>query len=100
MKKTLIRYKTAPERAQENQELIEKVFAELKAKSPDGVRYMVLRLADGTFLHFVGAAEDRGSAITGLDAFKSFQSGVKARCIDGPHVSEAFIVGNYGMHRE
>ncbi len=42
---TLIRYKASPEREAENQQLIERVFAELRAKSPEDVRYMVLRLA-------------------------------------------------------
>jgi len=44
MKRTLIRYKTKPDLAQENQRLIESVFAELEAKSPDGVRYLVFAL--------------------------------------------------------
>ena len=38
MKRTVVRYKAKPEMAQENQRLIENVFAELHAKSPDGVR--------------------------------------------------------------
>ena len=36
MKGALIRYKVRPEAADENQHLIEKVFTELHAKSPDG----------------------------------------------------------------
>ena len=46
MKRTLIRYKTTPEMADENAELIAGVFAELKATEPDGVRYLSLRLED------------------------------------------------------
>src|SRR3989442_1255096 len=64
MKRTLVRYKTKPDRAQENQRLIESVFAELEAKSPDGIRYLVLRLDDGTFVHFV--AVDPKVAVTAL----------------------------------
>ena len=41
MRRTLIRYKTRPEATQQNRKLIEDVFYELQAKSPDGVRYMV-----------------------------------------------------------
>ena len=57
MKRTVVRYKAKPEKVEENQRLIEKVFQELHAKSPGGVRYLALRLGDGTFVHF--AAVDR-----------------------------------------
>ena len=96
MKQTLIRYKTRPDAADENQRLIEGVFAELQAKSPEGVRYMALRLADGSFLHFVETG-DGDSPLPALDAFRAFQSGIRARCIEPPQPSEATIVGNYRM---
>ena len=35
MKRTLVRYRTKPEHAQENERLIEKVFQELRARSPE-----------------------------------------------------------------
>jgi hypothetical protein len=38
MTRTLIRYKTKPEMADRNAELIAGVFAELKAAQPEGVR--------------------------------------------------------------
>jgi len=97
MKGTLIRYKAAPDRADENQQLIENVFAELHQKKPDGVRYMVLRLADGSFVHFVVRAPDRTGAITDLGAFKTFQQGIKERTVEAPQSNEATVVGNYGM---
>ncbi len=100
MNGTLIRYKASPERAEENQQLIEKVFAELRAKSPNDVRYMVLRLDDGTFLHFVVGAPERTSAITELEAFRSFQQGIKQRSVEPPQRSGAIVVGNYAMLRE
>src|SRR6202035_538913 len=46
MKRTLIRYKTRPESADRNAELIAGVFEELKAAKPAGVRYLSLRLDD------------------------------------------------------
>jgi hypothetical protein len=74
MKRTLIRYKTKPDRTQENQRLIESVFEELEAKSPDGVQYLVVRLDDGTFVHFVAVdTKDAASPIPGLEAFQLFQ---------------------------
>jgi hypothetical protein len=42
MKRTVVRYKTKPERAAENARLIEKVFQELQANSSGGVRYLAV----------------------------------------------------------
>ena len=69
-KRTLIRYKTKPERTEENEQLIEGVFADLHAKSPEGVRYLALRLGDGTFVHFV-AVETKESD-SGARRFSGF----------------------------
>ena len=59
MKRTLIRYKTKPDRTDENEALIKAVFRELHAKSPEGMRYMSLSLADGSFVHFVENEADQ-----------------------------------------
>jgi radical SAM superfamily enzyme with C-terminal helix-hairpin-helix motif len=98
MKCTIVRYKTKPETAQENERLIQQVFQELQAKSPQGVRYLALKLGDGTFIHFSTVeAEDEASPIPQLDAFRSFQSGIKERCVEPPQLSAVTIVGNYRM---
>lgn len=99
MKRTLIRYKTRPEMTEPNRRLIEAVFAELHAKSPEGLRYMTLMLADGSFLHFVEAG-DGDSPLPAMDAFRAFQSGIRERCAEPPQFSEATIVGNYRMLSE
>lgn len=96
MKRTLIRYQTKPEAADTNAKLVEAVFAELKAKAPEGVRYLSLRLDDGVFVHFVEQS-DGPSALLKLDAFQAFQSGIRERCIDPPQASGATILGNYQM---
>ena len=64
MKRTLIRYRTKPELADQNAALIAAVFAELKAAKPEGVRYLSLRLDDGTFVHFVETAPDAAGVLT------------------------------------
>jgi hypothetical protein len=97
MKRTLIRYKTKPELADKNAELIAGVFAELKAAKPEGLRYLSLRLDDDTFVHFVESEADSGSALPSLAAFKAFQSGIRERCIEPPQAGSATIVGNYRM---
>ena len=98
MKRTLIRYKTRPEAADKNAELIAAVFAELKAAQPEGVRYLSLRLEDDTFIHLVeSAADDGSSALPKLAAFGAFQSGIRERCAEPPLASSATVVGNYRM---
>ena len=100
MKRTLIRYKTKPDMADKNAELIAAVFAELKATEPEGLRYLSLRLDDNTFVHFVESESDSGSALPAMEAFKAFQSGIRERCVEPPQPNGATIVGNYRMLRE
>jgi hypothetical protein len=101
MKRTMVRYKVKPEYAEENARLIQKVFEELHAKSPAGVRYLVLRLDDGTFVHLSTAdTEDGASPIPRLEAFGRFQNGIKERCIEPPQSSDVTIVGEYRMQGE
>jgi hypothetical protein len=99
MKRTLIRYKTRPDAADQNAGLIEKVFEELKAAKPDGVRYLSLRLDDNSFIHLV-EAEEGSTPLPSLDAFKAFQSGIRERCVEPPLPSGVTIVGNYRMLSE
>ena len=101
MRRTLIRYKTKPEAADRNAELIAAVFAELKAAKPDGVRYLSLRLDDDTFIHLVeSTAEDGSTPIPKLTEFQAFQNGIRERCVQPPKVAQATIVGNYRMFGE
>jgi hypothetical protein len=101
MKRTLIRYKTKPEMTGKNAELVAGVFEELKAARPEGLRYLTLRLDDGTFVHFVETeADDGASALTKLAAFQAFQSGVRDRCVELPVFGGATVVGNYRMLSE
>jgi hypothetical protein len=85
--------------ADRNAELIAAVFEELKAAQPAGVRYLSLRLDDDTFVHFVETESD-SRAISGLAAFKAFQSGIRERCIEPPQPGGATVVGNYRMLAE
>jgi hypothetical protein len=98
MKHTVVRYRVKPDSAEQNASLIEKVFEELRAKSLPGVRYLSLRLRDGTFVHF-SSVEDRydENPIPRLEAFQPFQSGIKDRCVEPPQVNDAVVVGNYRM---
>jgi hypothetical protein len=98
MKRTVIRYKVRPELADKNVELVAKVYEELKAANPDGVRYLTLRLEDDSFVHFVETeASDDSSVLPKLPAFQAFQSEIRERCAEPPLARGAVIVGNYRM---
>ena len=85
MRRTVIRYRTKPEMADRNAELVAAVFAELKAAQPEGLRYLSLRLEDDTFIHVVEtAADDGASPLPKLPAFAAFQSGIRERCAEPP----------------
>ena len=101
MRQTLIRYRTKPELADQNADLIADVFAELKAAKPAGMRYLSLRLEGDTFIHFVETtADDGSSALPKLAAFQAFQSGIRERCAEPPLVRSVTVVGNYRMLEE
>jgi hypothetical protein len=101
MRRTLIRYKAKPEAADSNAELVAAVFAELKAASPEGVRYLTLRLEDDSFVHLVETTADDGSSpLPKLAAFQAFQSGIRDRCLEPPMPRGATVVGNYRMLNE
>jgi len=95
MKWTVVRYKTKPDRADENQRLSEAVFRELAERSPTGLAYTVLRLADGSFVH-VAAVADGAPPISSFSAFQAFRSDVAGRCLEPPVATEATLVGTYG----
>jgi len=100
MKRTVIRYRTKPDMADKNAELVAAVFAELKAAQPEGLRYMSLRLEDDTFIHVVETADDGASPLPKLPAFAAFQSGIRERCTEPPLAKGATVVGNYRMLEE
>ena len=100
MKRFIVRYKVKQGRAQENQDLIRKVFAELHQKAPAGVSYAAYRGQDGvSFVHVVSVAAGSGeSPIAQLAAFKAFQAGIKERCEELPVTTdlEEEPIGSYG----
>ena len=100
MRRTVIRYRTKPDMADRNAELVAAVFAELKAAQPEGLRYLSLRLEDDTFIHVVETADDGASPLPKLPAFAAFQSGIRERCAEPPLPKGATIVGNYRMLEE
>jgi len=96
---TVVRYQTKPECADENQGLIEAVFAELADTRPDGLRYASFRLADGvTFVHVASVETDDGhNPLTDAAAFQAFARDVGGRCVDAPVALQGTVVGSYAF---
>jgi hypothetical protein len=99
MPTVVVRYETTPDRADENQALIERVFAELNEVQPDGLRYASLRLADGvSFVHIASVASADGSnPLTELPAFTEFVQAIGDRTAVKPVSTDATVVGAYRM---
>jgi hypothetical protein len=95
--KSLIRYKTKPESADENQRLVEKVYEELARRDPGGVHYATLRLADGvTFMHlFTTDSDEAANTMGGIAAFAEFQRDLSHRCVEQPVAQNVTVVGSY-----
>lgn len=97
MKTILVRYKVRPEMADDNQRLIEQVFAQLARDKPDGLRYQSFRLDDGvSFMHVAtrdGDAEE--SPLMKVEAFRAFVAGIKDRCVEPPVQTEVKAIGRY-----
>ena len=85
------------EDADENQRRIEDVFADLAAAQPDNVSYVVLRLADDSFVHvsFHDHGDDELNPIASSAAFAHFQDGHADRRDGGVDQQQAKLVGAY-----
>ncbi|MDQ6697903.1 MAG: hypothetical protein M3Z46_10665 [Actinomycetota bacterium] len=97
MSSTVVRYQTKPDRADENQKLIEAVFADLEEHEPDGFTYKVFRLEDGvSFIHVVIEHDiDEPDSLQDVPAFQTFVAGIADRCDVAPVATGATIVGGY-----
>jgi predicted SnoaL-like aldol condensation-catalyzing enzyme len=83
--------------ADENQRRVEGVFAELAEAKPDTVSYIVLRLADDSFVHvsFHNHGDDEPNPIASTPAFAHFQEDHAARREGAVDQQTARLVGAY-----
>ena len=98
MKWLVTRYATkSAEAADENQRRVEGVFDDLAASKPDTVSYLVLRLADDSFVHvsFHGHGDDEVNPIVSTEAFAHFQDGHEDHREGGVDQQTATLVGAY-----
>jgi predicted SnoaL-like aldol condensation-catalyzing enzyme len=85
------------EAADENQRRVEGVFAELGETKPDNVSYIVLRLADDSFVHvsFHDHSDEEPNPIASTAAFAHFQQDHADRREGGVDQQKATLVGAY-----
>ena len=93
----VVRYQTKPESADENEQLIRDVFAELAESQPDGLRYASFRLDDGVSFVHVAVVDGEHNPLTESAAFGKFQAGIADRCVEGPIAADATTVGSYRL---
>jgi hypothetical protein len=97
-KRLVTRYATkSAEAADENQRRVEAVFAELAAAKPDNVSYLVLRLADNSFVHvsFHDHSDEDVNPISSTPAFAYFQQDHADRREGPVDQQTAELVGSY-----
>jgi hypothetical protein len=95
----LIQYRVHPEAAQENEDLIRGVFAELTQRQPKDLHYSVWRAGADRFVHLVSTLSAADTPLASLESFQRFQAGVRSRCVSPPGFDEVEVVGSYaGSH--
>lgn len=99
METTIVRYRVKADRAEENREYVRKVFAQLNADKPEGLRYVSFNLDNGvSFVHIAVVETAHGkNPLAETEAFRNFVSGIKDRCDEPPVATEASIVGSYRL---
>jgi hypothetical protein len=98
MSATVVRYQAKADRADENQQLIEAVFADLAAREPEGFTYKVFRLEDGvSFIHVVIEHDDvdKPGSLQDVPAFRAFVANIADRCDVAPVAMRATVVGGF-----
>jgi hypothetical protein len=98
MATTVMQYQVKPERAEENQRLIETVFAELGQSEPEGFTFKVFRLEDGvSFVHVVIEHDDvdHADSLQALPTFQAFVANIVDRCDVPPTARGATVVGGF-----
>ena len=93
----MVRYQAKPDRADENQQMIEAVFADLEARQSQGFTYNVFRLEDGvSFIHVVVEHDvEAPDSLQDVPAFQAFVADIADRCDVPPLAMGATVVGAY-----
>ena len=92
----VVRYRTKPEYADENERLIREVFTELAEKDPGGLITPCSLDYGVSFLH-VAVLDGAVNPLTSSPAFARFPGGIGERRAEGPLPADASMVGSYGL---
>ena len=90
----VVRYRTRPDTADDNEQLIKAVFEELAAVRPGGIRYFTVRVDETTFVHLAVFDSD-ANPLDDLPTFQTFTSGIRDRCEEPPAPTTGRLVGSY-----
>jgi hypothetical protein len=99
-KAIVVQYRTRPDAAERNQQLVERVFKELRRRRPRGLRYMVFRIEDGVGFVHVAIFDGDDDPLAESAAFRRFQEGTAERLVGPPDVKSMTIVGSYGWYTQ
>ena len=99
MGQVVVRCKVKPDRVEENERLVQRVYEELNERDPGGLRYATFRLADGvSFVHVASVdTPDGTNPLGGIAAFAEFTRDIADRCDEPPLALDATVVGSYGL---
>lgn len=93
---TSVRYTTRDAAAaEENQRLIDAVFAELATTEPEGLSYRVARSEDGLAFEHVAVIEGATNPLLALASFQAFSSTVSERVTAPPVVQTGEVVARF-----
>ena len=90
----VVRFRTRPDTADDNERLIKAVFEELAAVRPGGIRYFTVRLDETTFVH-TAVFDSDANPLDDLPTFQTFTSGIRDRCEEPPAPTTGRLVGSY-----
>ena len=96
----IVRYTTEPEQADNNEELVRDVYAELATSKPEGLRYATLRLDDRVSFVHIAVLDGENNPLNSCAAFAAFQAGIADRCTIAPTAADADLVGSYQLFNE
>ena len=98
MTATVVRYQAKPDRADENQKLIEAVFADLDERQPDGLHLQGVPARGRRELRARGHRArrvDDPDSLQDVPAFQAFVADIGDRCDVPPLAMGATVVGGY-----
>ena len=101
MRRIMVRYTVKPGRAEENEELVRAVYAELADVKPDDFQYATWKEDDGlSFVHVSFSGSDGDSPLNSLKSFQKFTESIGERCQVPPKFIELTQIGGYRVAEE